>query len=319
MAGLTVKLFGEFSVCREEPLHDSIPGKAKELFCYLLTHRQRHLGREFLASVLWGDCTTEHSKQYLRKAIWQLQRALCEADASAESILQVNSQWVSLNSEANIWVDVTEFERLCSADQNPSGSVNGSRTEALETALDLYRGDLLEGWYQDWCLYERERLQNLYLVRLDKIVALFETSDEYAKAADYATRILKYDRAQEIAHQRLMRLRYLQGDRAGALRQFENCAAALKEELGVQPSERTRELYQKIREEHASLMTTGGTSGQSEPEGESSLLRDALKRLLEVKSTLVVLQTSVDESVSRVRHALQGSNDDCGPVSQHRI
>ena len=34
----------------------------------------------------------------------------------------------------------------------------------------VYRGDLLEGCYQDWCLFERERLQNAYLAMLDKLM-----------------------------------------------------------------------------------------------------------------------------------------------------
>src|SRR5689334_5884940 len=104
---LSVRLFGQFSVCcGDEALQDLIPGKAKELFCYLLTHRQRPLGREILANVLWEDCTSEHSKQYLRKALWQLQRALCRYGAAVEPILHVNSEWISVSPEADIWVDV---------------------------------------------------------------------------------------------------------------------------------------------------------------------------------------------------------------------
>jgi DNA-binding SARP family transcriptional activator len=315
MPALSIRLFGRFSVCcGDEALQDLIPGKAKELLCYLLTHRQRPLGREFLASTLWDDCTTEHSKQYLRKALWQLQRALCSYGAAAEPVVQIKSQWVSVSPEADIWVDVAEFERFYSGAQNPSSSQDESRLEALEAAVDLYRGDLLEGWYQDWCLYDRERLQNIYLGMLDKVVSGSEANHEYEKGIDYATRILRCDRAHETAHQQIMHLRYMLGDRAGALRQYENCAAALKEELGVHPSERTRKLYQQIREDRASAITAGPKSAPRESEEERSPLAEAIDRLVEVKNTLAALQNAVDESLIRVRQALQSSNRGPGRI-----
>jgi DNA-binding SARP family transcriptional activator len=230
MSSLIVRFFGRFSLCYgDEVLEDLIPGKAKELFCYLMTHRQRPIGREFLASVLWDDCTTKHSRQYLRKSLWQLQSTLCKFTAAAQPILKVDGQWVSVNPGADIWVDVTEFERICTGlDGNP-GLEDLARLKALETAVDLYRGDFLENWYQDWCLYDRERLQNIYLVILDRVVAQAEMNHDYDKGIEYANRILRCDRTHENAHQHLMRLRYLSGDRTGALRQYDHCAAALKE------------------------------------------------------------------------------------------
>lgn len=313
MPALSIRLFGQFSVSFDnKALEDLIPSKSKELFCYLLTHRQRPLGREFLASILWDHCNTQHSKQYLRKALWQLHRTLCQCETSAAPILQVNSQSVWVSPETHIWVDVVEFEHFCAGAQNPPSTADTSRLEALEAAVNLYRGDFLEGWYQDWCVYDRERLQNDYLVMLEKLVAHAEANCEYEKAVDYATRVLRCDRAHEIAHQQIMQFRYLSGDRAGALRQYENCAAALKEELGVQPSEHTRLLYRQICEDHGQLMTVGTNGDQREPEKERSLLQGALSSLVNVKTALGILQDAVDESLERVREAFEASNHTSG-------
>ncbi len=41
---------------------------------------------------------------------------------------------------------------------------------AVRPAVLLYKGDLLEGYYQGWCLLERERLQNMHLNTLDKLM-----------------------------------------------------------------------------------------------------------------------------------------------------
>lgn len=319
MPALSIRLFGQFSICcGDEALENLVPGKAKELFCYLLTHRQRPIARESLASILWDDCTTEHSRQYLRKALWQLQSALCHHVASASSILQVDSQWVSVRPSADIWVDVTEFERACPVNQNSRWFTDGSFRPVLAAAVDLYRGDLLEGWYQDWCLCDRERLQNTYLVMLDRLVNFSQMHHECDKGIAYATRILQCDRAHEIAHQHLMRLRYLSGDRAGALRQFQNCAAALKEELEVQPSKSTRELYRQIREDCVSAIEPVAESGAREVEDDPSLLHTALNRLEEARSALTVLQNAVDESLLRVGAALRSSSSNPASASKNR-
>ncbi|MBZ5520644.1 MAG: bacterial transcriptional activator domain-containing protein [Acidobacteriia bacterium] len=304
---MTIRLFGQFSVCcGEKALEDLIPGKAKELLCYLLTHRERPIVRESLATILWDDCTTEHSRQYLRKALWQLQRILCRTAKSEGSILKIDSQWVSVNPDVEMWLDVKEFERAVYAPLGSPWSIDASHLEAVETAVNLYRGDLLEGWYQDWCLCERERLQNIYLVMLGRLVAHFEACRECHKGINYAMQMLRFDRAHEIAHQHLMRLRYMSGDRAGALRQYEHCAAALKEELNVQPSERTRALFRQIREDSVSMASESATDVH-EPKAEAALLQGALNRLQELTAALANLQSAVEETSANVGKALRSS------------
>jgi DNA-binding SARP family transcriptional activator len=307
MPSLNVRLFGQLSIrCGDEAVENLLPGKASELFCYLLTHSRLRHGREFLASVLWGDCTTERSKQYLRKTLWQLQRVLASC-GTAEPILQVYAQHISVNPESDIWVDVIDFERSGLDVQSSSWCANGSHVEALVTAANLYRGDLLEGWYQDWCLFDRERYQNLYLLMLNGLVASAQANHEYAKGIHYATRILQCDRANETAHQHLMRLRCLSGDRAAAVRQYEKCAAVLKEELSVQPSERTRQLYRQICQDQAPPATNGTQSNGCEPEEALLMLRGVLSRFEEVRSALASLEREVDGGLQRVRQALQSA------------
>jgi DNA-binding SARP family transcriptional activator len=308
MLFLNVRLFGQLSVsCGDESLDHLIPGKAKELLCYLLTHRQRPVTRESLATILWEDCTTEHSKQYLRKALWQLQRSLYTPAQSPEGVLQVDAQCLSINCGADIWLDIEEFESTCAAAQSTSWWTDGHCLEVLQVVFDLYRGDLLEGWYEDWCLYERERLQNMYLVLLVKFAAYCEGHGEYGKGLQCGARILQFDRAHEVAHQHLMRLLYLAGDRAGALRQYERCAAALKEELGVQPSECTRRLYQQISESELLLGAMPDRNSSVANEGLGPL-HSALGGLQNVKIALDALQNAVDDALSRIGRALQLSS-----------
>jgi DNA-binding SARP family transcriptional activator len=246
MATLSVCLFGKLCVrLNGQELAGFDARKIQELFCYLLLHRDHPHPREVLASLLWGNHPTEQSKKYLRQAIWQLQTAL---EGQSGRLLRVDPEWVDLDSKADLWLDVAVLERAFAAVQNLQGrDLDAETAQNLERAVRLYQGDLLEGWYQDWCLYERERLQNMYLAMLDKLMGYCEANREYETGIVYGTRILFFDRAREHTHRQLMRLHYLAGNRTSALRQYERCLTALDEELGVKPAKLTLSLYEQVR------------------------------------------------------------------------
>src|SRR5277367_2673187 len=72
-----VRLLGKFSVQRGGKEIDAFPSaKARELFCYLLLHRDRSHSREILTSLLWGEHATSQGKKYFRQTLWQLQLTL---------------------------------------------------------------------------------------------------------------------------------------------------------------------------------------------------------------------------------------------------
>ncbi len=162
-------------------------------------------------------------------------------------MLLVEPEWIRLNSEADFWLDIAVLENAFQLVQKvPGHELDTQQAQILQNAVQLYQGPLLEGWYQDWCLYERERLQSMYLAMLDKLMGYCEVRRDYETGLLYGMRIMCYDRARERTHRRLMRLHYLNGDRAAALRQFEQCAAALEEELNVSASKGTVALHEQI-------------------------------------------------------------------------
>ncbi len=250
MNDLRISLFGKLSIrCGGEPLAGLDQRKCQELFCYLLLHRQHSHPRETLAGLLWGDNPTPQSKKYLRQALWQLNSALEERlGPLTKRILEVEADWICLNLNEQVWLDVAEFELVFAQTQGvPGADLVAEDARALKGAAQLYGGDLLEGYYQDWCIYERERLQNMRHGMLDKLMGYCEEQRLYEEGLHYGDCILHSDRARERTHRRMMRLYYLAGDRTAALRQYATCVAALKEELHVSPSERTLALYEQIR------------------------------------------------------------------------
>ncbi|MEI7556643.1 BTAD domain-containing putative transcriptional regulator [Candidatus Chlorohelix sp.] len=248
MTVLQVYLFGRLRVENNNcELEGFEARKLQELLSYLLLNRDRPLQREALATLLWPDLPGVPAKKNLRQTLWQLQNVLTASDESA-ALLVVEPEWVLLNSNEGLWLDVGVFEEVYTFVQGMKGhELDLTRARFMEEALRLYQSDLLEGWYGDWCLNERERLHNIYLAMMDKLMDYCEAHSIYEKGISYGLRILCHDRTRERTHQRLMKLHYLTGDRGAAMRQYQRCALVLEEELGIKPSRRTYQLYQQIR------------------------------------------------------------------------
>jgi len=307
MSRLRVYLFGKFCVRRDEQVLDRFDArKVQELFCYLLLHRDHSLPRETLASILWPDTTTVQSKKSLRQALWQLQSALGSHNESvSDRVLLVEPEWIRLNSEPDFWLDIAVLENAFQLVQKvPGHKLDTQQAQILQDAVQLYQGPLLEGWYQDWCLYERERLQSMYLAMLDKLMGYCEVRRDYETGLLYGMRIMCYDRARERTHRRLMRLHYLNGDRAAALRQFEQCAAALEEELNVSASKGTVALHEQILADQLEEPRPILAPAEISLEISEFLLPGILNRLLQLQAALSDLQTQVGQSIQVVEQAL---------------
>jgi DNA-binding SARP family transcriptional activator len=251
MSKLQFRLFGKFAASDgRRTLKGLDAAKDQELISYLLIHRNQHHSRETLAGLLWSENSTERSKKYLRQAIWHLQSVLEPDTSSGEKVVLAEHDWLRLNPENRPWCDVAEFEEAFLRTEGIAGNqLDEERALGLKQAVALYRDDLLAGWYHDWILFERERLQNKYLIMLDKLLRYSSVHREFEAGQSYAEAILRHDPAQERTHRQLMRLHYAAGDRTAALRQYDRCVVALQEELGVAPEKRTISLYEKIKTE----------------------------------------------------------------------
>jgi DNA-binding SARP family transcriptional activator len=295
MAILQVSLFGKFEARLDGTVLTCFEtGKVRELFCYLLLHRNRPHPREVLAGLLWGESSIEQSRCYLRKTLWQFHAALnAQAGSGSNLMLVVDPGWVEFDMGPGLWMDVAELERAYNCVRGSAGAeLSIAQIQSLKAAVELYRGNLLEGWYQNWCLSERERLLHLYLTMLDKLMGNSEAQRDCEAGVFYGDLILHYDSARERTHRRLMRLYWLTGDRTAALRQYERCVTSLREELGVRPSKRTVELFEHIR---ADQLQTAGTL-QAAEHSEVGLVPELLSCLNQLQVLLARVQDQIQKA-----------------------
>lgn len=303
MTVFSIRLCGKFSAtCDDQSVKCLESRKLQELLSYLLLFRDRPHSREILASTLWADTPALQARANLRKALWQLQAALGDGrESSSDALLSLEADWVQINPQANLWLDVALIDAASLQVQGrPGETLSDQQIATVSAAVVEYHGDLLEGWYSEWCLYERGRLQNIYLALVDKLMAACESSHAYEQGIVYGAEVLRYDRAREETHRRLMRLYCLAGDRTAALRQYDRCVAALDEELGVCPTEYTMALREQIRVE-----ALGAVVAEPHESGFGPTLRESLTSMRQIQGVLSDMQQRVQQHISAVEHALR--------------
>ena len=223
-----------------EPVSGQVPAKSLALLCYLAVTGQPY-SREKLAGLLWGDKPQAKANANLRKSLSTLRKL-------SEDALIITRQTVTFNRDCDYWLDVQAFESAL-AKEDPAPQA----LPPLRDAVDLYRGEFLEGFsvrqavaFEEWVLAERERLRQLAIQALHRLSEAYTAQGEYPAAVEYTNRLLALEPWQEEAHRQLMTLLDRSGQHSAALAQYETCRQILAEELGVEPLPETQALYHRI-------------------------------------------------------------------------
>lgn len=248
MGVLRFYLFGGFRMVQGGLPETKVARTIQLLLAYLLLHKDRTHSREKLAGLFWSDYDQDRARTCLRTALCRLRRLLEPAGTPRGTfLLTTTTGEIGFEKESNCWLDVEAFEaRASRALPQPIHTMEADDAQELESALQLYTGDLLESFYDDWVLWERERLQRLYLNSLAHLLRYHKHHRAYTKGLECGREILLRDPLREEIHREMMQLYLENGQRTLAVRQYEICREILEAELGIQPMEETRELQEQI-------------------------------------------------------------------------
>jgi predicted ATPase/DNA-binding SARP family transcriptional activator len=218
----------------------------RELLFFLLLEGPRtkeQIGLEF-----WPDVTTDQLRGRFRTALYQLRRAL----GATEWVRYEHGRY-GFNHDLDYWFDVEAFEgeinNAWDATPRPWRLDPRSAAAPLQRAVDLYRGDLLEGDAPGrWASGHRDRLRRRYLEALLKLGELRTAEGAHEAAVRLYGQAIVCDEFHEPAHQALARARARAGDRAGALRQLDDLTRILRDELDLDPSAQTVGLRSRLEQ-----------------------------------------------------------------------
>lgn len=320
MEALRIHLFGGFLLERDGVALPPIASRAgRSLLAYLVMHRGRPIQRDLLAGLFWPELPEGRARRRLSHTLWQTQDVVGN---DSVSYLAVTADTLAFDSSNPYWLDVEEFDRgfddsRLSRGETSSGA--GADVAALRACVELYRGDFLAGFFDDWVVVDQDHYRQRYLEVLDRLVAVTKANGGYEEALGYARRLTHHDALREEAHQEVMRLSFLLGRTTEAVQQFERCRSVLAEELGTEPSEPTLQLYEKIvRHRKAGIRPPYGEDrtvmlgGRSESpfvgrDEERHNLVDYLERVLAGPGGVVLVEG--EPGVGKTRLALEMADD----------
>ena len=232
MMQVAIRVLGGLEI--EAPGETRLHRKAEAVAAFLAMQVGQSQTREKIVGLFWETSSEEQGRANLRQCLSTLRKRLGDA-------LVADSEKVALDPSA-VDVDLEKFLDLILREDR----------EALEQALVLYKGDLLDGFaikedaFETILRPERERYRDLMTAGALRLIKLYEESGDVSNVIKHAGRLVAHDPLNEGTHRALMRAYAAQGRFDAALRQFETCRKTLKRELEVQPQRETLDLRAKV-------------------------------------------------------------------------
>ncbi|MBI4787198.1 MAG: tetratricopeptide repeat protein [Chloroflexi bacterium] len=215
--------------------------KTREMFFYLLCHPCRT--KEQIGVVLWPDASDAQLRSNFRVALYHLRQAL----GRSEWILFENDQY-AFNRDLPFWFDVEHFEQGVAEARKPAPQEQASAIQRLQSAVNLYRGEFLQGSPGEWFCQRQQELERAYLDALLLLGALLFAQAEYAQAGDAYRKAIATDKYLESAHRELMRCHARLGEHGQALKHYHELTELLREEMGASPAPETQTVFERIRQ-----------------------------------------------------------------------
>lgn len=213
-----------------------IPRRQNRALLYYLAAHSEPVPRERIQGLFWPDQARPTAQRNLRSALYGLRQVLGDHLQSDEG---------SLSLSQSVAVDVRQFEHELTAFV--------TEVAPLSRVLERYRGDFLQdvslpdnAELEDWILATRERYRRMAVRGLTLLSRLQEAQQAYRPALEALERALTFDPLQEDLQRHCLRLHYLAGDRAGAIRRYERLRRLLDDEMGVPPMAETQAMYDAI-------------------------------------------------------------------------
>lgn len=249
MAHLEIHLFGSPQILHKGTAVEVDTRKATALLAYLAvlgTPQQR----DTLAALFWPDYDQSSARAALRRTLSTLNKAL---DGHH---LDISRDSVGFLASGDAWMDVTAFQQAVSQTrlhQHGPEAVCQYCLQPLSDAANLYKQPFMAGFslrdsppFEEWQFFQEETLRRELAGALERLAFGLSQSGQAEEAIAVARRWLALDPLMEEAHRMLIRLYHQSGQRNAALRQYRECERILDEELGVEPLEETRVLYEAV-------------------------------------------------------------------------
>lgn len=243
---------GDFDILyKDKSLLESYgyPNKTLKLFKYFLTYRDKKILPENIIEDLWIDGNFTEPKNVLRTQISRLRKMFSEEEDGERFFTIENiSGYYIFRIKDNCFLDIEEFERLINQGLSLSEIQPESSILLLKEAIDLYKGEYLgEIEYEEWIIPIRNRINRLYLKGLYTYIEILRNENMYKEIVNICEATIENDPYGEVLHIYFIEALMEIGEKSYALSHYEYITSRMYNNLGIAPSQRMRELYQRLK------------------------------------------------------------------------
>ncbi|HEY3073395.1 MAG TPA: BTAD domain-containing putative transcriptional regulator [Candidatus Limnocylindrales bacterium] len=244
---LEIRLLGRFQVLRHglELPATTFGGRLPRTIVRVLAVRRGALvPRDVLADILWGEVAPADPDANLDVLVHRARRALVDP-----KLIITGSSGYALADDGRVHVDVEAFRAaVVEGREHLARSDDARALHAFHRALDAWSGEpLAEDFYADWAQPHRLELQRLQLEALEAGARAALRLGDPTQATQLAEMAIVRDPLREPARLLFIQALAEAGDRAGALRAFEEMRQLFANELGAQVSADAIALHDRLR------------------------------------------------------------------------
>lgn len=245
-----IRLFGGLDVSvggRRIPDKEWRKRKSRLLFAMLAIRRGQDVAREQLGEYLWPDMDEVRARNNLY-VTWNAMKSVLMGGKSGSCPYIENKGGLYRLVADNVRTDVDEFESwLTKAVAAEKAGDNAKALDAYRRAADLYRGDLLPGdLYDDWFAGTRDHYRSEYCNAMLRASDWLMSIGDPSTAGSFARRGINVDPYREDLYRSALRAQIATGQRGAAVDTYLQCRTKLVDDLGLDPSEETRLLYDEV-------------------------------------------------------------------------
>ncbi len=212
---LEVRFLGKYEIRLNDRSVDLSSRPAQSLLAYLLLNPNMSIRREKLAGLIWPDSSESNARSNLRHALWRVRKSF----DSEGSYLHADDLTISLQLQTGDWVDVNVLDTNVRDDTS---------TDALVEIVSAYGGELLPGFYEEWVVMERERLNAVFEQKIDLLLDRLIAENQWEKVLKWGEHWISLDFTTESAYRALMMAHAAQGDLGKVAAVYQPCVLALE-------------------------------------------------------------------------------------------
>jgi DNA-binding SARP family transcriptional activator len=216
--GFQLQLLGEFSLRRERAPIELPPGPQR-LLAFIAVNGPAP--RPVIMGTLWPEVSEPRARGSLRTAMWRLHRA-------APGLLRPARHLLGLHPGVRVDIRVVS--------ETAQGILQDARQLPAGPGALRARGELLPGWFDDWVIFERERIRQLQLHALDALAERYSRLGRYPDALESALDSARIEPLRESPHRMIIAIHLAEGNAAEAVRHYRFFRDLLRAELGLAPS-----------------------------------------------------------------------------------